>query len=148
MAGGKDGFLDELTGDFVLYLQGDSSITSLVGSGANARLFPEAARQGASAPYVVYTQSSGGSDKVLEGVEGCDDVILQVYAFADSQPQSRALAVAIRDRMLPTQAIIGGGTKLHVCNGGIVSSGHDAAQDSSDRKRFWTMLVLRMVISD
>jgi hypothetical protein len=146
MAGGRDGFLNELTGDFVLFLRAYSPISTLVGTGVNARIFPDAARQGAIAPYIVYTQNGGGSEKNLDGLEGCDDVIVHVYAYADSQPQSRALAVAVRDRMLPTQAIIGDGTKLYVCNGGIIDSGHEFDKASGDRKRFWTRLVLRMVI--
>jgi len=148
MAGGRDGFLNELNGDFVLFLRAYAPISTLVGTGTDARIYPEAARQGAVAPYLVYTQAGGNSEKYLGGLDGCENMIVHVYAYADSQPQSKELAVAVRDRMLPTQAIVGDGTKLHVCNGGIIDTGYERDQASGDRKRFWTRLVLRMVIGN
>jgi hypothetical protein len=148
MAGGKKAFLNELTGDFVIYLREATTISSLVGTGTDARIFPEMARQGAAAPYITYTQAGGSSEKHLAGLDGCQDLIMHVYAYGDSPNVSHELAHAIHDRMLPTQAAVGGGTKLHVCNGGIIDTGVEAAKEGSDRKRFWTRLVLRMVISD
>jgi hypothetical protein len=149
MAGGRAGFLNELTGDFVLYLRGASAVSALVGTGNNARIFPEAARQGAEAPYIVYTRAAGNREKILAGLDGCENLTLHVYAYADSQPQSIALAEAISDRMLPTlEQIVGDGTKLKICNGGIAQTGVEHDKASGDRKRFWTRLVLRMVISD
>jgi hypothetical protein len=148
MAGGKEGFLNELDGDFVKYLRADVVVKSLVGEGNEARIYPEAARQGQPAPYIVYTQSGGGSEKNLTELDGCLNLVVHVYAHADSPNVSHQLAHAVNNRMLPTQAIIGDGTKLYVCNGGIVQTGYDAAKDASDRKRFWTRLVFRMVIGD
>lgn len=148
MSGGKNGFLNELTGDFVKFLREDTVVKSLVGEGTAARIYPEMARQGQPPPYIVYTQAGGSSEKNATQLDGCIDLVVHVYAYGDSQPVSRQLAAAVADRMLPTQAIIGDGTKLHVCNGGVADSGVDASRDGSDRKRFWTRLVFRMVIGD
>lgn len=148
MAGGKDGFLNEQTGDFVLFLRGAASITSIVGAGSSCKIYSSMARQGQDPPYLVYVMGGGHSEKDGGGVEGCDDINLHVYAYGATDAQSQALAVAVRDRMLPTQAIVGDGTKLLVCNGGIVNKGVDTPKDGSDRKRYWTRLVLRMVVSD
>lgn len=148
MAGGKAGFLDELTGDFVLHLRGDSAVNALVGTGTDARIFPEAARQYAAAPYIVYTLAGGNSEKLLSGLEGCENQTLHVYCYGDTPNASRALARAVHDKMLNTiEEAVGGGTIVHVCNGGITDTGVEAAKDSSDRKRFWTRLVFRLVIS-
>jgi len=149
MAGGRDGFLNELTGDFVKHLRSHSPIAAVVGgSGTDARIFCEAARQGVAAPYIVYTQSMGNSEKHLAGLDGCESMVVHVYCYAENQPASRSLANHVRDRMLPTQAIVADGTKLYVCNGGISDTGVEYDQASGDRKRFWTRLVLRMVIGN
>lgn len=149
MAGGRDGFLNELDGDFVNHLRADSAVAALIGGNSTeARIYPEMARQGASLPYITYTQAGGNFEKNLTGLDGCHNITLHVYCYSESQPSARALGTAVCLRMLPTQAVIGDGTKLHVCNGGIVDSGVDYDRASGDRKKFWTRLVLRMVISN
>lgn len=154
---GKIGFLDELTGDFVIFLRSAPSISvngvdlpsiaSLVGSGQEARIFPEQARFGVALPQIIYTQVSGNSPKTLSGPDGCDDIGLHVYAYADSPNQSRLLATAIRERCLRgDNQIWGDGTAVHACNGGIMDSGVESARDDSDLKKFWVRLLLKMVI--
>jgi hypothetical protein len=151
-------FLDELTGDLVRHLRTapqvtvDSviipSIASLVGGDQNARIFPEQARLGAGMPQIVYTQAAGHASKTLAGPDGCEELTLHVYAYADLQPRSRLLARAILERCVEADnAVWGLTTAVHVCNGGIVDSGVQAAADQSDRKSYWTRLVLKLVIS-
>lgn len=148
MAGGKAGFLNELDGDLVIYLRTAPLISDMVETGQDARIYAEQARQGQPSPYIVYTQAAGHSEKHLAGLDGCENITLHIYAYGSSPNISHALARAIHDRLVPTSAIIGDGTKLHVCNGGIVDTGVVPARDGSDRKEFWTRLVLKMVISD
>lgn len=155
---GKIGFLDELTGDLVIHLRSaplriDSSVTippiaAFVGEDTSARIFPEQARQGVAVPQIVYTQVGGGATKTLSGVDGCEDLTLHIYAYATDPNQSRLLARAIQERCLRSDnSIWGEGTHVHVCNGGIIDTGVDRAIDDGDVKKFWTRLVLRMVIS-
>jgi hypothetical protein len=155
---GKIGFLDELTGDFVIHLRSAPpyvvdtvvipSIASLVGASSDARIFPEQARHGVPMPQIIYTQSGGSSSKILTGLDGCEDITLHVYAYGDSPNASRLLARAVHERCLRSDnSIWGDGTRVHVCNGGIIDTGTDAARDGSDQKKFWTRLLLRMVIS-
>lgn len=149
MSGGAKCFLNELTGDFVKFLRADAAVSGMVGVGTAARIYPEAARQGQPAPFIVYTQAGGNSPKNAKELEGCINVTLHVYAYGDEPNVAQALARAIEDRMLPTlNTAVGDGTVLHVCNGGVVDSGYESATDGSDRKRFWNRLVLRMVIGD
>ncbi len=145
-------FLDELTGDFVKYLRADATISGLVGSNNDARIFPEAAKQGSSLPYVVYTRAGGHSLKNHAGIDPTEELTVHVYAFADSASGANALGVAIRDRMLSAgngaNTTAGDGTTILVCNGGLVDSGYDPAKDSSDRNRFWVRVVLSMLIEE
>jgi hypothetical protein len=140
-------FLDELTGDFVVHLRTPSSISTLVGAGTAARIYPEMARQGAALPHIVYTQAAGEALKTHSGRSGCKEVTLHVYCYSETQPQSRALAELVEAYMLDTSGPVASGqTKIQVCNGGIVDSGVEPAINSSDRKKFWVRLVLRMLI--
>lgn len=149
MSGGRAGFLDESTGDLVKHLRSAAGISALVGSQADARIFAEAARLGAAVPHIVYTQSDGHATKVLSGLDGCEDISLHLYAYSDLQPQSRSLARAILYRMAGSDnSRWGDTTHVHVCNGGIVDTGHYPAKDHSARKLYWTRLVMRLVISD
>lgn len=146
-------FLDELTGDLVKFLRADATIAAAVGgSGTDARIFPEAARQGAQQPFIVYTQAAGHSIKNHDGVDPCETMALHIYAYSDHPSTSRTLAKAIRDRMLAAgngaDSVVGDGTTILVCNGGLVDSGYDHANDSSDRKRFWVRVVLSMLIEE
>lgn len=155
---GKIGFLDELTGDLVIHLRTAPQVTSggvtipsiasMVGVEQNARIFPEQARQGVALPQIIYTQSGGSSSKILSGLDGCEDITLHIYAYADSPNQSRLLARAIHERCLRgDNSSWGDGTRVHVCNGGILDTGIEPAKDDSDIKKFWTRLLLKMVIS-
>lgn len=156
-------FLDELVGDFVRHLRTSPQVTidgvvvpsiaSMVGTDENARIFPEAARFGAAMPQIVYTQAAGHTPKILSGPDGCEELTLHVYAYAVEQPKSRLLARAILQRCVAADNTIWGagsgstGTAVHVCNGGIVDTGVNEARDQSDKKSFWTRLILRLVLS-
>lgn len=149
MSGGRAGFIDESTGDLVKHLRASAPISDLVGVDIDARIFAESAPLGAEPPHIVYTQASGHSSKDLSGLEQCDDITLHIYAWAASQSVSRLLARAILLRTTGADNTRWGDTThVHVCNGGIVDTGYESAHDHSDRKLYWSRLVLRLVISD
>lgn len=139
-------FLDELDGDFVKHTRANSQIAAKVGSGNNARIFPAMARQGAPLPHIAYVQADGATLKTHSGRTGCKEMTLHVYCFAATQPESRAIANLLEPYWLDTTGPVGSGTKIHVCNGGIVDDGVEPAQNSSDQKKFWVRLVLRLLI--
>lgn len=139
-------FLDELTGDFVIHLRSLVGVANLVGADTAARIFPDMARQGAALPHIVYTQATGNALKSHAGRTGCRELTLHVYCHAATQPGARELANLVEPYWLDTEGLIGNGTKIHVCNGSIVDSGVEPAANSSDVKKFWVRLVLRMLI--
>lgn len=142
-------FLDELSGDLVRHLRSPVAISGLVGAAQDARIFPESARFGSAMPQIVYTQADGHTPKILTGPDGCEELTLHIYCYSSSQPQSRALARSVHDACIgANNSIWGQDTIVHLCNGGIVDTGRDAATDHSDQKYFWTRLVLRLIISD
>lgn len=144
-------FLDEVNGDFVKHVRANSSIAALIGgSGTDARIFPEMARQGAPLPYIVYTQSAGSVHKSHAGRTGDKEWTLHIYCYGATQPAARALANLLEpylnDIANNAEVTIGSGTKIKVCNGEIVDSGVESSMSSSDIKRFWVRLVMRFLI--
>lgn len=140
-------FLDELTGDFVVHTRSNTDIANLVGSSTAARIHPNMLRQGTTMPAITYVQTAGHAQKSHSGRTGCKHLILNVYAWSESQPEANQLAALLEALWLDTEGEIGAGTKIHVCNGGIEDSGSLEAKDSSDVKKFWVRLVLRMLIA-
>jgi Protein of unknown function (DUF3168) len=140
-------FLDELDGDFVKHLRVNSQIAALVGSGTNARIFRQMANQKSPRPYITYTQSDGEIVKTHQGRgDGCKNLVVHVYCWSDNVNQANDLAEIVEPYLLDSEGPVGDGTKIIVCNGGIVDDGVESAVDSSDQKRYWVRLVLRMVI--
>lgn len=160
MSGGRAGFLLEEDGDFVKHTRTAPgfttvgglvvpAISTLIGEDEEARIFPEQARQGAKLPHIVYTKSHGHSPKHLADRDGCEDLMLHVYAYSGVQPQCILMAECLKNRWLDTnEVLVGDGTRVIVCNGGVVDSGVENLQDSSSRKKFYERLVLKLVISD
>lgn len=150
----SDTFLNELTGGLVALLREDDTIRTYVGGATvndqNARIFAEAARQGAAMPHLVFTQA-GGADVVHHGGhEFCKTVILHIYSYATSPNTARALAYRVHRVMIQTglgsDTLLSDGTKIKVCNGSIVDSGYEDAVDGSNVKKFWVRSVFRMLI--
>lgn len=141
-------FLDELDGDFVKHVRSNASVAGLIGGDSTgARIYPEMARQGAALPHITYTRAAGHSLKTHSGRgDGCETMVLHVYCWAETNSAANDLAVLVRNHLLDTEGMVGDGTIIHVCNGGIVDSGVVPSMSSSDKKKFWTRLVLRMLV--
>ena len=136
-------FLDEVSGDFVLHTKGDTAIAAIVGG----KIYPEAAPQGALAPYLIYTQADGHRIISHSGAGAAGTVAIHVYCISQSQPQANALAKLVEDRWLNTvDQRLTGNTLVQVCNGSIHDGGQWFAADSSDVKMFYRRIVLRMLL--
>lgn len=135
-------FLDEVDGDFVVHTKSNADILALVGS----RIFPEAAPQDTAETHIIYTQADGNRPKTHSGISSHTNLTLHVYAISMTQPGANALAALIENHWLATEGIVGAGTLVQVCNGGIYERGAWYAKDSSDEKQFFCRLVLKMFL--
>lgn len=140
------GFFDEQSGGLVTHWKSVSAITSLVGSGSNARIYPEQARQGAALPYVLYTRAFGGTvHRHLGGYNGSRQSIVHVYCYASTRSGADALAESVKIGSQNMRGTYTGITVLACFIDEPPDDGHDSPLDGSDTKRYWTRLVLRIV---
>lgn len=145
------GLFDETNGGLVTYWKSVAAITALVGSTANARIYPDQAKQGASLPHLVYTRASGGNVfRHLAGMSGCRTSVLHVYAFASSRSGADALAEAVKQSMQVSFArTTRSGVYVNACFvDDATDDGVDDVAPGTDVKKYWSRLVLRIVHSE
>lgn len=156
MAGGRIGFLDEVTGDLVKHLRTAPSVvisgvtvpamSSLVGEDNNARIFAEMAKLGSPMPQIVYTKAAGDDRRTLAGPDGSEELTVHLYCYSDSQPQTNLLARAVAARLATNGQIIADGTVLCLGLTTIIDTGYHAPTDQSSRKAYWTRVLAQLVI--
>ncbi|HUS39179.1 MAG TPA: DUF3168 domain-containing protein [Pirellulales bacterium] len=132
---------DASTGDLVTYLKTQTGITALVGSTTSARIYPVYAKQGAALPFLVFVQSGGDSFRHLSGGSGIRRTALQIYAFAATQAGADALAEQVRLSMANHRGTMGSSTVYDCDHVATAVTGFDEAEDASDSRRYWTMIV-------
>lgn len=121
------------------YLKTKSPITNLVGSGNNARIYKDRAKQGVDLPYIVYEVFRGSSAQHLQGITGIASNRIQVDAYAVNEEQSYQLAELIR--LAPLQMYRGmmNETFVHDVNGDIgYEQGSTDPVQGSEQRHHWT----------
>lgn len=141
------GLLDKTSGGLVSYWKTVSAITSRVGSGANARIARDAARQKwTNESFIVYTRAGGDVYRHLEGTSGVRTTIVHVYCWGDSADDADDLCEEVKLAMQTGFARTTWGDTF--INRSVVDDvpldGYDAPLDGSDDKRHWSRLVLRI----
>lgn len=145
------GLFDENTGGLVTYWRTISAITSLVGTSGNARIWPGAAREGKPAPYIVYVRAPGGDVfRYLSGTSGTRATVVHIYCWADTPSGADALLELVKQSMQSGFArATWAGTYINaVYILDAPDDGYDKPLDSSDDKKHWVRLVLRIVHSE
>lgn len=132
-----------------------SAITSLIGSGANARFFPDDLPQDSGMPAAVYSKISTrhehsiGSDWGRCGFAVCR---LEVECYALTKSQSSTLADTIMDYVCgPTQrlrGVYGGINFLDVMVGDGARTFNDSPTDGSDERRYVTVIEFMLSFLD
>lgn len=138
-------FLDAKTGDLIAYWKTQSGITSIVGSGTSARIYPELAREPADKPFVVFSAATGGvSPRNLSG--GCPMRFAEVnvWTYAGTKAAADTLAEAVRQATENFRGTMGTAFVYDVA-ASAPDSGVDLPQDASDSKRYWTRIVYEIV---
>jgi hypothetical protein len=94
--------------DLVTYLKTKTSITDLVGTGANARIRPTVLKQGDAYPAIRYYIGSGGSAELLAGgLAGMREPNLQVDCYATTRKQAESLADAVQIALVGYRGLMG-----------------------------------------
>lgn len=85
-----------LTSDIVAYLKTQSTVTDVVGTGANARIRPEVLHQSETLPAIVINDTDGFSFKNLSGASGFAMTRIQLDAVAVTKAAAESLREILR----------------------------------------------------
>lgn len=126
--------------EFKTYLKTITAITNRVGSGSDARIYPDRIREGAAMPAIAYVEGGGGhSFEHLGGISGLAETVMHVYTYGSSRTEANDLAEVVR--LAPLQGFDGtmGSTAVRaVSASGHRDTGFDTPRHASDRPRYWT----------
>ena len=82
---------------FYTFLKGEASITALVGSGDDTRIYPETAPQNITEPYITHTVISDSDGAHLLGADGLAEIVFQVDSWSRIKENCIAIAEALRN---------------------------------------------------
>jgi hypothetical protein len=122
-------------------LDADSAVTTVVGSGAAARIYGGAAPQEAAAPLIVFTKQSAEREPVLDQVATRRvDGLIDVLVVARTYSQLKSLGEAVRVALNGKKGTFGGTTVLDIV---IEAEGADQFEPQLDEfGQVWTFRVM------
>lgn len=86
--------------EFRTLMLATSGVTSLVGSGSNARVSADRIEQGAARPFIVFTQSGTDVQHGLDGAVLTTKAVLELQCWADTRVAADALADAVQTALV------------------------------------------------
>jgi len=139
------GLFDERSGGLVTYWKSKSAITSIVGEGTAARIYPLAAKERTNnQARIVYERGGGDSEQHLTGVSGVRKTIVYVYCYDSTLSGADALAEAVRTSTANYRGNMSGVFVHWVECSDAPDDGIDEAKDASDTHRYWVRVILRI----
>jgi len=134
--------------DFVAFLKSKSTVTSLVGSGANARIRPTKLKQGDALPAIRYVVTSGAGHEDLLGPVGVRQPNLQIDCYGSTRSAAEALGDAVRDALLAFWRGTMGSTTVKGIN--LVNRFwmFESSEDGSDSGKHREVLIFDVVHSE
>jgi hypothetical protein len=143
------GLFDERTGGLVSYWKSVPAITSRVGAGVDAKIAPDAPKEKWSGQFLVYTRGPGGTvHRHLGGSSGVRTSIVHVYCYGDTRADADALAEDVKVRTQNQRGLWGNTYVQYVFIDDPPDDGSDSPIDGSQKVRFWTRVVMRIMHSE
>lgn len=112
-------------------LSSDAGITAIT-----SRIYPLAAKQGASVPYVVYSQTGNRHVHHFGGAAGLAAPRFQISCWDDDYIGARALAEQVRDAMDGYRGTMGGGGNTANVRGCFLEFDIDVYEPPTDAQKF------------
>ena len=138
------GLFDERTGGLVTYWKSISAITTLVGSGTSARIYPHRAKEKAALPYIEYLRGGGQSERHHGGVSGMRLSLVYVYCNGATLAAADALAEAVRGNTANYRGDMSGVYVNRVYCDDALDDGVDEPIDKSYTPKYWTRVIFRI----
>ena len=140
------GFLD-YDGDLVTFWKSKNSITQYVGTGQNAKILPDSAKQGWTGAYIVYTAAGGSDFRHHGGITGFRETVLHVYCFADSAAVADRLAERVKIETESVEKANMGSTRIEFILATTPDAGYDQQFSGTDQPKYWRRIVFNIVHS-
>ena len=125
--------------DFKTYAKTIAAITTLIGAGAEARIFDRVGKQGGNAPWILYFVAGGQVERHLGGLSGAAQTILQTWCYGNDTDEADTLDAAVRSSLVGSSGLGGRGAMGSTTVLSIQDSApfwdEDLSKDKSDSYR-------------
>lgn len=142
----------DITAALMTYLKTVGGITTLIGTGTAARIFPDDLKQGTLLPACTLARTSGGHIGHLKGRSGLNHATFQIVSYGSTRAAADQLDNAVFDA-------IGDSGSTNYTMGSVKvtdlvavensrDSGDDLPVDGSDARRYWARTSYRLFYFD
>ena len=119
------------------YLKSITTVTDLVGTGDNAKIFLHEPKQGQNPPYIVFEIFDGTSAEDLQGAAGIASNRVQIDCYSLDKRQAYTLAERVRLNLQGHRGPIGNGFFNGVTSDQGYERGYDKPSAGANTKRFY-----------
>ena len=118
------------------FLQTLSSVTAVIGTSPNDRIYPDVLPQGATLPAITYEEPSGQEDYHLTGRSGMAESRVQINCFAATRSAANALGRIVRNTLGDGVNRQCGGIYVRKCHVENDHTIYESPIDGSDAGRY------------
>lgn len=131
--------MPDILADLRAYLKTKSAITTVIGTGDDARIYLHDAKEGATLPFIILEIFEGESNEHLGGISGIASNRIQIDCYGITSTAAYNLAEAVR--LAPLQMFRGtmnSSSKVVNVTGNVsYRRGFDPPVSGSSQKRYW-----------
>lgn len=127
----------DLANDLKAFLKTVSAVTSIVGTGSDARIYLGTARQRGSKPYIVFDVYRDESYEHLDGISGLCRNRVQIDCVGGNSAQAFTLHEAVRIALQAARTVTMNGTRYKVESAEGYERGDDTPESGSDVPRYY-----------
>jgi hypothetical protein len=124
--------------NLITYLKTKPAVTGLVGTGDDARIYLEFAKQGVALPYIVIELISGQSFETLSSISGIARSRVQIDCYGSTKSEAYNLAEAVR--LAPLQmyrGTFGDGWTSGITSPETYDTGSTSPSAGANDQKFW-----------
>jgi len=139
---------DEIDGDLITYLKTKAAITAIVGTGDNARIYPDGPPQGTTSDHLVFVVTDSHAFESHAGFSNLSRDVVHFYSYSQS---SRSAALALDTAVFNAlknwqRGSMGSATVLRVMYEGGPFFGHEKPTEGREQKLYFARRVYRFFV--
>ncbi len=130
----------DITAACIAKLKATSAVTSVIGSGSDARAWPDKIKELSTRyPCCVVMRTSGGQDMTLQGASGLEHAMIEVESWAETRAAADSLDAAVVTALTAGVKPTWGTVYLSECTAQLGSrdSGESPDATGGDKSAYW-----------